>query len=55
MASCPVGFAMPEKGLEKQVGKTDTRVIDESFISQNKFLELHSKWLVLRQKGAACR
>ena len=45
------GFCRAGWGEEKQVGKTDTRVIDESFISQNKLLELHSKWLVLRQKG----
>ena len=45
------GFCRAGRGEEKQVGKTDTRVIDESFISQNKLLELHSKWLVLRQKG----
>ena len=49
------GFCRGGKGQEKQVGKTDTRVIDESFISQNKLLELHIKWLVLRQKGTACR
>ena len=48
------GFCRGGKGQEKQVGKTDTRVIDESFISQNKLLELHIKWLVLRQKGTAC-
>ena len=49
------GFCRGGKGQEKQVGKTDTRVIDESFISQNKLLELHIKWLVLRQKGTAYR
>ena len=51
LAFRPVGFCRAGRGEEKQVGKTDTRVIDESFISQNKLLELHSKWLVLRQKG----
>ena len=46
------GFCRGGKGEEKEVGKTDTRVINESFISQNKLLELqHIKWLVLRQKG----
>ena len=46
------GFCRGGKGEEKEVGKTDTRVIGESFISQNKLLELqHIKWLVLRQKG----
>ena len=50
------GFCRCGKGEDKEFGKIDTRVIDESFISQNKLLELqHIKWLVLRQKGTACR
>ena len=47
---------MSEKGREKQVGKTDTRMIDESFISQNRFVGVAQQmdgWLVLRQNPPA--
>ena len=47
---------MSEKGEEKQVGKTDTRMIDESFISQNRFVGVAQQmdgWLVLRQNPPA--
>ena len=47
---------MSEKGQEKQVGKTDTRMIDESFISQNRFVGVAQQmdgWLVLRQNPPA--
>ena len=47
---------MSEKGQKKQVGKTDTRMIGESFISQNRFVGVAQQmdgWLVLRQNPPA--